>query len=282
MRKLSRAIAAYTALSFGALTFSGATQAQTEAARPPLAPEPQPQDVEGKFVWGLLIKLIAPTVFQLFANWVIKKIEPTYDEHALRKLAMNVAGASIVKLGDLFSSKDIVLAGVAPNATEGEPSETLIADKTGENFQGVHVALVEVDATGKPIGFRTVADGFRTGERFKLRVLSTFDAVVVLGNITPKGAQRQIYPASAGRAVSLPAGKEVLLPLGPQEYLQFVGDVGRDQITITVRDPRSLESGRASTARVFRKDETYGSNFVQEVKPGLYPVMAEAIGIQHR
>ena len=79
-----------------------------------------------------------------------------------------------------------------------------------------------------------------------------------------------------------PTGKEILLPLGREEYLQFAGDVGRDQLTLTVRDPRSLAGGQASTARVFRRDEDYGSNFVQEVKPGRYPVIAEAIGIEHR
>lgn len=271
-----RCIAALTAL-----TFSTTTLAQT-AEPPPVPVQPENREVEGKFVWGILIKLIAPTVFQLMANWVIKKIEPTYDEKALRKLLVNAAGAAIVKLSNHFASKDIVLAGVSPETEVGEPVGTLQIDANGENYQGVHIALVEVDADGKPLGFRTVADGFRTGERFKLRVLSTFDALVVLGNITPKGAQRQIYPASTTRAVRIPAGKEVLLPLGEKEYLQFAGDVGQDKLTITARDPRSLESGHASTAQVFRKDEPYGSNFVQEVKPGLYPVIAEAIGIQHR
>jgi hypothetical protein len=262
-----------------ALSFSTATLAQTGAPLP-ATPEPQ-QQAEGKFVWGILLKLIAPSVFQTFANWVLKKIEPNYDAAALRKLAVNVAGAAIVKIGNYVSGKDIILAGIAPNAALGEPTEALQADKGGENFQGVHVALVEVDADGRPVGFRTVGDGFRTGERFKLRVLSTFDALVVLGNITPKGAQRQIYPAAGSEAVRIPAGQEVLLPLGQKEYLQFAGDIGRDQLTITVRDPRSLEGGRASTAQVFRKDETYGSNFVQAVSPGRYPVMAEAISIQH-
>lgn len=275
MHTLSRITAAITAC-----TFSTATLAQSSAPLP-VTSAPQ-QEAEGKFVWGILIKLIAPSVFQLFANWVLKKLEPSYDENALRKLAMNVADAGIVKLGSLFASKEIILAGVAPNTTLGAPTEALQTDKGGENFQGVHVALVEVDADGKPVGFHTVTDGFRTGERFKLRVLSTFDAVVVLGNITPKGTQRQIYPVSGSEAVRIPAGKEVLLPLGPKEFLQFAGDVGHDQITITVRDPRSLEAGHASTAQVFRKDETYGSNFLQEVKPGRYPVIAEAIVVQHR
>lgn len=276
MKLLNRCIAALTAL-----TFTTAAFAQTPTPSTP-TPSQDNQEIEGKFVWGLLIKLIAPTVFQLFANWVMKKIEPTYDEQALRKLLVNTAGAAIVKLNNKFASKDIVLAGVAPDTEVGEPVDDLRIDADGENFQGVHIALVEVDANGLPIGFRTVADGFSTGERFKLRVLSTFEALVVLGNITPKGAQRQIYPATASRAVRIPAGKEILLPLGEKEYLQFAGDVGRDQLTITVRDPRSLEGGRTSTAQVFRKDEAYGSNFVQEVKPGQYPVISESIGIQHR
>ncbi len=264
------------------LTFSTASLAQ---AVPPATPSTDmPPQAEGKFVWGILIKLIAPAVFDFFAEWVKKKIAAKYNESSLEYLAGNAAVAVIVNLSGYLSGKDIVLggAGTAPNAALGTPEVPLKTGKDGENYQGVNVALVGIDANGKPTGFRTVADGFTSGERFKLRVLSTFDAVVVLGNITPKGAQRQIYPAAVGQAVSIPAGKEILLPLGKQEYLQFAGDVGRDQITFTVRDPRSLQTGQASSARVFRKDETHGSNFVQEVKPGLYPVISEAIGIEHK
>jgi hypothetical protein len=277
MKVSSRLIAALTVL-----TFSTSALAQTETQQPPLEPVPQHEEAEGKLVWGVLIKLIAPSVFQIFANWVIKKIEPTYDTKALSKLSMNLANASIVKLGDMFVQRDVILAGVAPATEMGEPQQPLTTDANGENYQGVHVALVEVDAEGKPLRFRTVAHGFQTGERFKLRVLSTFDGLVVLGNVTPKGVHRQIYPATNERAVSIPAGKEILLPLGKKEYLQFVGDVGRDQISITVRDPRSMEPGSASTAQVNRKDEPYGSNFLQEVKPGKYPVISEYISIQHR
>jgi len=264
------------------LTFSTASLAQ---AVPPATPSTDmPPQAEGKFVWGILIKLIAPAVFDFFAEWVKKKIAAKYNESSLEYLAGNAAVAVIVNLSGYLSGKDIVLggAGTAPNAALGTPEEPLKTGKDGENFQGVNVALVSIDDNGKPTGLRTVADGFTTGERFKLRVLSTFDAVVVLGNITPKGAQRQIYPAAVGQAVSIPAGKEILLPLGKQEYLQFAGDVGRDQLTFTVRDPRSLQTGQASSARVFRKDETYGSNFVQEVKPGQYPVISESIGIEHK
>jgi hypothetical protein len=281
MPRFNKFVAALTALAFSTASLAQAVQPAASASG-----SPAQQEAEGKFVWGILIKLVAPVVFDIFSDWVKKKIAAKYDEHSLQYLAGNAAAAVIVNLSSYLSGKDIVLGGVsagaAPNAALGTPEAPLKTGKEGENYQGVNVALVGVDETGKPTGFRSVAAGFTTGERFKLRVLSTFDAVVVLGNITPKGVQRQIYPAADGQAVSIPAGKEILLPLGAKEYLQFAGDVGRDQLTLTVRDPRSLQSGQAASARVFRKDETYGSNFVQEVRPGQYPVISEAIGIEHK
>lgn len=280
MPRFNKLVAALTVL-----TFSTGSLAQ---ALPPAASAvpAQPQEAEGKVIWGVLLKLVAPVVFDFFAEWVKKKIAAKYEANSFEHMAANAAVAAIVNLSGYLAGKDIVLGGVsanaAPNAALGIPEAPLKTGKEGENYQGVNIALVGVDENGKPTGFRAVADGFISGERFKLRVLSTFDAVVVLGNITPKGAQRQIYPAVPGQAVSIPAGKEILLPLGKGEYLQFAGDVGRDQLTVTVRDPRSLQTGQASSARVFRKDEAFGSNFVQEVKPGQYPVIAEAIGIEHK
>jgi len=280
MSRFRKLVAALTALTFSTASLAQAVPPAASAETPPQ------QEVEGKFVWGLLIKLVAPYVFDFFADWVKKKIAARYDEKTMERLAANASLATIVTLGKYLVSKDIVLGGVSagatPNAVAGTPETPLKIGKEGENYQGVNVALIGVDENGKPTGFHTVADGFTTGERFKLRVLSTFDAVVVLGNITPKGMQRQIYPAAPGEAIAIPAGKEILLPLGAKEYLQFAGAVGRDQLTITVRDPRSLQAGQAATARVFRKDEVFGSNFVQEVKPGQYPVISEAIGIEHR
>jgi hypothetical protein len=282
----TRVIAAFTALCFSAGAFA---QAAARAPEIPASAPSAPQEQEGKAIWGLLIKLIAPSIFQLFSDWLVKKIAVKYDEESLQRLAINAAGAAVVSLGDLLKgdllggkgTRDIVLMNAPTENSTEEPATPLKVDKNGENYQGVHVSLVAVDAQGKPLGFRTVADGFKTGERFKLRVVPTFDAVVVLGNLTPKGVQKQIYPASADQAISLKAGKEVLLPLKQNQYFQFAGDVGDDKLTITVRDPRSLQEGGASSAKVHRKDEAYGSNFVQEVEAGRFPVISESIAIKH-
>jgi len=262
------------------VAFAGASipaRAEDPNQPPPQTEEPQQ---EGKFVWGLLLKLVAPVVFDMFADWVKNKLMKTSAAQDLSKMATDTAEAAIVSLNSWLTSRDIVL--VSPNAQEGTPVAGLTVDKSGENYQGVNIALVEVDAAGKPKGYRTIKDGFVTGERFKIRVLSTFDGVIVLGNINPTGANKQIYPPQTDKAVSIPAGKEILLPLGKGEYLQFVGDVGKDKLTFTLRDPRSLDSTKVSKAQVFRKDETTGTNFVQEVKPGTYPVIAESIAIEHR
>jgi hypothetical protein len=281
MPRLTKLVATLTAVAFSTVSL-----AQTAPPPPPADENPPQQEAQGKFVWGVLLKLAAPHVFDFLANWVKKKIENRLDDRQSQTLAAGRAAAPIVNLGGYLCGKDIVLssvsAGAAPNAMVGEPEAPLVVGKDGENYQGVNVALVGVDEHGTPTGLRTVADGFTTGERFKLRVLSTFDAVVVLGNITPRGIMRQIYPPEPGRAVSIPAGEEVLLPLGQHDYLQFAGDVGLDQLTITVRAPCSMQAGSASTAQVFRKDAPYGSDFVQQVKPGQYPVIAESIAINHK
>lgn len=272
MHAKRKLIAAVTALTFGS-----ASLAQT-----PVEPPPQQQEAEGKFVWGILLKLIAPVVFDYFSEWVKKKVAAKYDEDSFQFMLTNAGLATIVNLSSVVTSKDIVLAGVEPNAAIGTPRAPLTIDQKGENYQGVNVAVVTVDENGKPLAFRALAGGFNTGERFKLRVLPTFDAVVVLGNINPKGASRQIYPAKGGEAISIPAGKEVLLPLGAKEFFKFAGDTGHEQLTFTVRDPRSLDASHAATAQVFRKDEAVGSNFVQSVEPGRYPVIAESIAMEHR
>lgn len=288
MKKLSiRCSAALMALMFSTATLAQAP-AQTVGTLPVSPAQPQ-EEAEGKFVLGVLLKVAAPMALEWFAKWTLKKMEANYDGAAMGSLISNASASTIVKVKDFIGGSRVdPVTGIASNIVFASPTQGLAETQLGEGvtiadrYQGVHVALVKVDAYGKPLNFHALADGFTTGDRFKLRVLSTYDALVVLGNITPKGVHRQIYPAVGSDVVKISGGKEVLLPLGKNEYLQFVGDVGKDQITITIRDPRSLESDKASTAKVHRRDEVYGSNFVQEVIPGRYAVIAEAISIQHR
>ncbi len=265
------------ATTFAALSLSGAGLAQTAPPLPSMLLE-----AESKVVWGVFIKPAMPTAFDYLAEWVKQKTAFSRGQNPFDVLAANATLASIQNLGSFTAGKGIVLAGAEPNAGPGDPGEALRVDGRGENYQGVNVGLVDMDDKGKILGHRPLAGGFTSGERFKLRVLSTFDAVVVLGNINSTGSSRQIYPAKMGYAVSIPAGKDILLPLGEREYFRFTGDGEHEQITFTVRDPRSLGAGHASTAKVFRKDGSFGSHFVQLVTPDRFPVIAGSFALKHR
>ena len=56
--------------------------------------------------------------------------------------------------------------------------------------------------------------GFRTGERFKLRIVSTFNGEMTSENINPRRERGQIYPQLPEHVVALVARRETLNPLG--------------------------------------------------------------------
>ena len=130
------------------------------------------------------------------------------------------------------------------------------------------------------LGVRPVTAGFTTGERFKLKLLPTYDALVVIENINPQGVRRQIYPPEAGSAVLVRQGIEIFLPLAADQYFEFGGATGDEQLVITVRDPRAVDAAK-SPSEVSRNDEDTGSNFVQETPPGTYAAIAQSIHLNH-
>ena len=169
------------------------------------------------------------------------------------------------------ASRDVVL---------GRPTKPLEVQGKDPNYEGVHVAIVALDSTGKPTSVRSVSDGFKTGEKFKLRVVSTFEGLVAIDNINPKGEQKRVYP-SGNDVVAIPLGQEVLLPLAADEWFELSGNTGKEQLVIAVRDRRAFGEAAAAN-RVFRQDEKYGSNFVQEVAPGkTFPVITQSITFAH-
>jgi hypothetical protein len=162
----------------------------------------------------------------------------------------------------------------------GTPSVPLTFDDGKENYQGANIAILAGPKGGNSFQARPINAGFKTGERFKLRIVPTFNGELSLENINPRGERRQIYPAAANQVVNLVAGKETFVPLGPDEYFEFTGEAGKEQLIVNLVDPRAIGNS-ASKARVFRQDVKYGSNFVQEVPGNTFPHIRQAIDIQH-
>jgi hypothetical protein len=127
------------------------------------------------------------------------------------------------------------------------------------HYQAVHVALMNFDRNGNPQGFHPVTAGFNTGDRFKLRIVPTFDGILVIDNINPRNERKQIYPAQNENVVNIKAGIEIVIPLDKNQYFEFTDTTGDEQLVITVRDPRAFGNSVA-TAPVSRKDENKGSS----------------------
>lgn len=273
----------------------------------PKQPAPEKVEVQEKFIWGLVVNLVLSSAFSMFSDWLTKKLGgdpagasgkpltlPSFGNAAnaaptpvgsagdIRGLLVNVAVVAITGAlsGKLNSALTRAFLGKdAP--TTAAPKAPLQIKDGDPNYQAAHIAILAVDDAGNVTGFRPVREGFRTGERFKVRVISTFDALVAIGNINPSGKEKQIYPPAQNTIISVKAGTEIVLPLVADQYFQFTGETGTDQLVVTLVDPRSLE-GKPSKARVHRQDVEFGSNFAQEVTSDTYPVISQPIALLHQ
>lgn len=264
-------------------------------------PEPAPKF----FFWGILADALLSSVFSAFEKWLSGRLTgdvPQSDPAAQSvnftqpqdgsgqspdlktQMATHVANAVIVPVGDAVASQltrllDAVFSG--NKQTEVTKPKSAFQVKDGApNYQAVHIAIVPADREGNLLAFRPVSQGFRTGERFKLRVITTFSGMLAIGNINPSGTKKQVYPPASSTVVSLEAGKEAFIPLGKNEFFEFAGTTGTEQLVVTLLDPRALGAA-ASSGKVFRQDEAYGSNFAQQVSADTYPAISESISLIH-
>jgi len=235
------------------------------------------------FIWGLLLNVAFKFAMAAFTEWRQSKLTNDLSNPInYKKLLLNSASAGLVStvgggMGALFGFKSV---GAPENTVPDLPTKPIQLENGQPNYQGAHVAIVGFDKAGAVTGLQPVTAGFRTGDRIKLKVLPTFDALLVIENINPQGVRRQIYPASATEAVSVKAGTEILVPLAADQYFEFAGVTGDEQLVITLRDPRAF-GGAESKVEVSRKDESNGSSFVQETAPGTYPVIAQSLRLSH-
>jgi len=170
---------------------------------------------------------------------------------------------------------------IARGVSDVPATTTAITDAAGVDYHGAYIAIVGADTEGKVTSVRPLKAGFRTGERFKLRALTTFGAHVVIENINASGERRQIYPAEGAGVVVLNSGSYALLPLGAKEFFEFTRATGQELLIISLRDPRAV-GGAASRQQVLRVDEKDGTTFIQEVAKGTFPVIFEPIRLEHR
>lgn len=273
MKAITRALASILMVS---IAVPGMAQAPSPPVRNDSGEQMQP-----KFIWGILLKFAVNYAVSAFGSYLFNKLTAQITPQSVTDMLLRSKSASIVPLASAEAGGvGATSAGAVENTVAGTPTTPLKVENGRENFQAVRVALMNFDHDGKALGFAPVTAGFRTGERFKLRVLPTFDGLLVIDNVNPRNQRRQIYPAQAENVVKIKAGMEILIPLGADEYFEFTGATGDEQLVVTLRDPRAFGKAAATTIAT-RKDESNGSNFMQEVAPDTYPVISQALKLKH-
>jgi len=235
------------------------------------------EEVQPRFIWGLLLNValakLAGQGWDIFTTWLFKSTPNVTGRSGPPNLTAD-SGAQV------RARSSAAVTERASGSVAGDPAAPLSIDGGKENYQGVHVALVVAGPAGKEFDYRPVTAGFKTGERFKVRVVSTFAGELTLENINPRGERTHIYPAKTDHVVALQPGRETFLPLGKDEYFQFTKAAGKEQLVVNLADPRAV-GANASRHQVYRQDVKYGSNFLQQVAPNTYPHISQAIELTH-
>src|SRR5438445_4299043 len=159
-------------------------------------------DVEPKFIWGIIIvKYLAGQALSMFSQWMVAQMNQKYGTN-ISGASYSATAADLAKLAIAHYRRSKDTTGGAliernpslvPVALK-DPAQVAIAQPTTPlkdsdgalNYQGVHIAIVGADAGGALTELRPVKAGFHTGERFKLRVVSTFGGLLVIENINPR------------------------------------------------------------------------------------------------
>jgi len=250
-------------------SISGADIPQDTAAQGAEAPQP-------KFVWGILIKFAATKAFEMFSEWAVKNMFQNLASPLMfaRGAAVSPPGAGVIG----FAQKGI---DITPNITDSAPSAPLLADNGRENYQGAHLALLILQPDGQTYKVRPISEGFKSGEKFRLRLGATFDGELSVDNIDPQGKRGRLYPPDDSQVVKIRSAVPVILPLDKDSYFEFDNVAGEEQLVITLREPRA-QGQAAAQAPVHRQESATGTGLLQEVAAGKYAAIAESIALKHQ
>lgn len=151
------------------------------------------------------------------------------------------------------------------------------------NYQGMHVRLLVLDASGRKVEARAVNALPRPGERFKIRVTATFDAVTDVGLVLgePWTSQRagQLYP-TPGMSVQMHAGETVDLPLEQGRFF-VMGPNANERLLLSVRHAAALGDVRTQQP-AYRMDGKAGSSYLQLVPRGNAPAIEQLLSVAAR
>lgn len=250
---------------------------QPSDARPAGAETADGEAAQPKFIWGIVLKFAAQKVFEVFFSWASERLFPGMAQRLTLALEEAVTPSGAATLTPVSKRA----APVVPKVTERAPDAPVFAKSGRENYQGAHLSLLVLQPDGRTLAVRPLSEGFVSGEKFRIRIGSTFEGELALDNIDPRGRRMRLYPASRDQVLSIKSGVPVILPLEPDSFFQFDDVAGEEKLIVSLRDPRA-QGGAAAGTPVHRQENETGTGLLQEVAPGRYAAIAETIALQHR
>jgi hypothetical protein len=169
----------------------------------------------------------------------------------------------------------------------GEPELPLVGAGTaarpqawplGLNYQGLHAAYLVRDPASGRIEQRPLSSAPRPGDRFKIRLTTTFDALVRVDTVFGQGWSLQrggtLYP-SIGAPVRARAAKAIDLPVEPDHYF-VAGESGAPRMLLSVRHEEADDS-RRTRQPAYRRDQLNGTSYLQLAPAGTRPAIEQLI-----
>lgn len=250
--------------------------AETSGANPPGQDANNASSAKPKFIWGVMIvNLFTSQVFGAFFKWASSMISHGDAAHPTKDTAVtDPHAARFVPL-----RKDFLP--VVPKVTDSKPVAPLTVENGMENYQGAFISLLVLEPDGKSLEVRPISEGFKSGEKFRIRIGATFEGDLTIDNIDPHGTRSRLYPADAAAALRIKQGAPVILPAEKGVFFQFDKDSGEEKLSFMLRDVRA-DGGSAAQSPIHRQENDMGTGLLQEVQPGQYAVIADTISLQHR
>lgn len=223
---------------------------------------------------SLAIEAVAP--FPVFERWVttviVVPVEEAPPTQAVPWAAPAVAGTPFQPRPVILGLPDLPLMGAGVTQAASSWGSSL-------NYQGVQMRLVVINPANGKRELRSLSTGVRQGERFKLRILSSFDGVADVDQIVGDGWALQranrAYPGK-DQSVQIKASQTLDIPVQPNEYFTFNGDRVNDRVVLSVRHAKAAGAA-GSNQPVYRQEGRIASNYLQLVPRGQYPLIEQLI-----
>ncbi len=281
-----------------AMTLMAVIGSSSNASEAPPAPTETAIATQDKVaLLPILASAAAERIFPTLIDWIMEKIrspkktevkqEVVADKPTVPAIAITApspvnevlwggARAALIHTAN-FAVANYFAKAVPLNINDDTTIESKIND---HQYQGVFVSFVMLDKEGKAIEVRKLSDSFKSGERFKLRLISTYKAIVNIDSLETSKQFQRIYPEDEKLAVFVKAGQEVFLPLGNDEF-EFDLNTGLENLVLTARDPRVTDESQLP-GKINRRETKDGSFYVLDMAQQQLPSLTQIIQISHQ